>query len=228
MATVPPAPRAGPAPVPRRRRRGGRLLQAAAAALAALALPRAGAAQPAGPCKPHYACAGPENLLGVEASKRCRVDFSNKGHLEAVIFFNPTVTEAFSDRSDRDALTAPASMFAKSFYWVFPPKAPPTVAINGWRKKKKGGGWKKAYAVVTTVVSPYWWGPRRAGWWKAKAQRLQYRLRQSPELARVNKNFGGKNLGGKTVELRFCTMFLNELHWKFKSETEEAPASPDP
>ena len=218
MATVPPAPRAGPAPVPRRRRRGGRLLRAAAAALAALALPRGGAAKPA------Y----PEGVLGVEASERCRVEFDAKGFPEVVLFFNPTLTEAFSDRSDRDALTAPASMFAKSFYWVFPPKAPPTVAINGWRKKKKGGGWKKAYAVVTTVVSPYWWGPRRAGWWKAKAQRLQYRLRQSPELARVNKNFGGKNLGGKTVELRFCTMFLNELHWKFKSETEEAPASPDP
>ena len=197
MATVPPAPRAGPAPVPRRRRRRGRLLQAAAAALAALALPRAGAAAPA----------GPENLLGVEASERCRVKFSAKGFLEAVIFFNPTLTEAFSDRSDRDALTAPASMFAKSFFWLpYPSFAQPTMAINGWREKKKGGGWKKAYAVVTN------W----SGTWDAAAQKLQYRVKQFPRQARVTKNFGGKNLAGKKVELRFCTMFLEELHWKFK------------
>ena len=146
-----------------------------------------------------------------------------------MIFFNPSLTEAFSDRSDRDALTAPASMFAKSFYWVFPRSAPPTMAINGWRKKRKGGGWKKAYAVVTNWRPPRG-GPSRqgSGWWKASAQKLQYRVKQSPRQARVTKNFGGKNLGGKKVELRFCTMFLEELHWKFKSETEEAPASPDP
>ena len=190
MATVPPAPRAGPAPVPRRRRRGGRLLQTAAAALAALALPRGGAAKPA------Y----PEGVLGVEASERCRVEFDAKGFPEVVLFFNPTLTEAFSDRSDRDALTAPASMFAKSFYWVFPPKAPPTVAINGWRKKKKGGGWKKAYTVVTATGIAF----------DATTQTLRYGFEQFPGQAGVTKNFGGG--GKKKVTLRFCTMFKDGLH----------------
>ena len=197
MATVPPAPRAGPAPVPRRRRRRRRLLRAAAAALAALVLPRGGAAHP--PRRP--------NLLGVEASERCRVEFNAKGFPQSVIFFNPTLTEAFSDRSKRDALTTQASLFKEDFSWnYYSYSAQPTMAINGWREKKKGGGWKKAYAVVTN------W----SGTWDAAAKKLQYRMNQLPRQARVTKNFGGKNLAGKKVELRFCTMFLEELHWTFK------------
>ena len=195
MATVPPAPRAGPAPVPRRRRRGGRLLQTAAAALAALALPRGGAAKPA------Y----PEGVLGVEASERCRVEFDAKGFPEVVLFFNPTLTEAFSDRSDRDALTTRASLFKEDFFWLpYPSFAQPTMAINGWRKKRKGGGWKKAYTVVTGT----------GGTWDSDARKegtLKYGVKQSPRQARVTKNFGGKNLAGKTVELRFCTMFKDGI-----------------
>ena len=194
MATVPPAPRAGPASVPRRRGCCGRLLRAAAAALAALALPRGGAAKPA------Y----PEGVLGVDASERCRVEFDAKGFPEVVLFFNPTLTEAFSDRSDRDALTTRASLFKEDFFWLpYPSFAQPTMAINGWREKKKAGGWKKAYAVVTNL----------SGTWEAAAQKLQYRVKQFPRQARVTKNFGGKNLAGRTVELRFCTMFLEELYW---------------
>ena len=193
MATVPPAPRAGPAPVPRRRGCRGRLLRAAAAALAALALPRAGAAQPARLLEK-------ENLLGVDASERCRVKFNAKGFPEAVIFINPMLTETFSDR---DALTTPATLWAERFTFVmekFFRAGQPNMAINGWRKKRKGGGWKKAYTVVTGT----------GGKWNAetdKRGKLRYRMKQSPEQARVTKNFGGKNLAGKTVELRFCTMF---------------------
>ena len=196
MATVPPAPRAGPAPVPRRRRRGGRLLQTAAAALAALALPRAGAAQPA----------GPENLLlGVDASERCRVKFDAKGFPEAVIFFNPTTetTETFSDRFASTTLATWTDDIDEVLDKFFA-AGKPNMAITGWRKKKKGGEWKKAYTVVTGT----------GGTWDSDARKegtLKYGVKQSPRQARVTKNFGGKNLAGKTVELRFCTMFKDGI-----------------
>ena len=125
-----------------------------------------------------------------------------------VIFFNPTLTEAFSYHGWLPGgVTTQASLFKKDFSWNYHSySVQPNMAINGWREKKKGGGWKKAYAVVTN------W----SGTWDAAAQKLQYRMhKQSPRQARVNKNFGGKNLAGKKVELRFCTMFLEELHWTF-------------
>ena len=193
MATVPPAPRAGPAPVPRRRRRRGRLLQAAAAALAALALPRGGAAK----------LARPEDLLGVDTSERCRVEFDAKGFPEAVISFNPMVTETFSDWDAFTTLATWTDDIAEvldNFFAV----GKPNMAITGWRKKKKGGEWKKAYTVVTGTGMTWDSDARKEG-------TLKYGVKQFPRQAGVTKNFGGKNLAGKTVELRFCTMFKDGI-----------------
>ena len=185
MATVRPAPWAGPAPVPRRR--GGRLLRAAAA-LAALALAGADLAA---------AQMDPEDPLAVEASARCRVEFNATGFPEGVAFFIPNPTEAFSNRPIREAETL--NRFTEDFAEDFVDQY--NMAMTGWRKKKKGGGWKKAYTVVTATGIAF----------DATTQTLRYGFEQFPGQAGVTKNFGGGG-GKKKVTLRFCTMFKDGLH----------------
>ena len=184
MATVRPAPWAGPAPVPRRRG-GGCLLRAAAAALAALAL--AGA---------DLAAAQPEDPLAVEASARCRVEFNATGFPEGVVFFIPDPTEKFINRPIREAETL--NRFTKDFAEDFVDQY--NMAMTGWRKKKKGG-WKKAYTVVTATGIAF----------DTATGELRYGFEQFPGQAGVTKNFGGGG-GKKKVTLRFCTMFKDGLH----------------
>ena len=189
MATVRPAPWAGPAPVPRRRR-GGRLLRAAA--LAALAL--AGADLAAAQMDPENPATG---LLAVEGSARCRVEFNATGFPEGVVFFIPDRTEAFSKRPIREAETL--NRFTKDFAEDFVDQY--NMAMTGWRKKKKGGGWKKAYTVVTATGIAF----------DTATGELRYGFEQFPGQAGVTKNFGGGG-GKKKVTLRFCTMFKDGLH----------------